>query len=112
MAVRRRGEIKMNKEQELLKHLSNQQPFVVVCDREGNVEELEKAVVPQFVADWYEHHKDSLSKDIIEFIIDYTDNVYEDKIAGALACWFCNNEDDVIETLVKMKIYGYQVEGA
>lgn len=70
---------------------------------------MNKPIVPQFVADWYECHKDNLSKDIIEFIIDYTDE-YDDQITESLACWFCNNEDDVIETLVKMKLLGYQVE--
>ena len=47
----------MNKE-ELLKRIDSQQPIVTVRDREVSVEEL-KPVVPQFVADWYEAHKDN-----------------------------------------------------
>ena len=45
-------------EKELLERLKMEKPFVTIRDREGKLEVL-KPVVPQFVADWYEEHKDN-----------------------------------------------------
>lgn len=46
----------MNEEKELLKYIAaRQNPGVAVHDK---FEEL-KPIVPQFVADWYEEHKDN-----------------------------------------------------
>ena len=92
----------MNKE-ELLKHIDSQQPIVTVRDREGTVKEL-KPVVPQFVADWYEEHKDNLE--------------YSIKCLSVQGClpvrkidtWFDNEDNKPIETLVMMHKFGYIVK--
>ena len=92
----------MNKE-ELLKHLDSQQPIVTVRDREVAIEEL-KPVVPQFVADWYEEHKDNLE--------------YSIKCLSVQGClpvrkidtWFDNEDNKQIETLVMMNKFGYIVK--
>ena len=92
----------MNKE-ELLKRLDSQQPIVMVRDREVAIEEL-KPVVPQFVADWYEEHKDNLE--------------YSIKCLSVQGClpvrkidtWFDNEDNKPIETLVMMHKFGYIVK--
>ena len=92
----------MNKE-ELLKRLDSQQPIVMVRDREVAIEEL-KPVVPQFVADWYEEHKDNLE--------------YSIKCLSVQGClpvrkidtWFDNEDNKPIETLVMMHKFGYTVK--
>ena len=92
----------MNKE-ELLKRLDSQQPIVIVRDREVAIEEL-KPVVPQFVADWYEEHKDNLE--------------YSIKCLSVQGClpvrkidtWFDTKENKPIETLIMMHKFGYIVK--
>ena len=66
--------------------------------------EPEKPVVPQFVADWYEEHKD-----------DFEHSVQCLCVHGCLPVrqidtWFGSDNTRPIETLVKMKLYGYEVE--
>ena len=87
-------------EKELLEHLSNQQPIVTVRD-----EEL-KPVVPQFVADWYEEHKDDFEYRLYKLCIDFN----KKKLCADLYRWFNYINNKGIETLVKMKLYGYKVE--
>ena len=92
----------MNKE-ELLKHLDSQQPIVTVRDREVSVEEL-KPVVPQFVADWYEEHKDNL-----EYSIKCL-SVHGCLPVRKIDTWFDNEGNKPIETLVMMNKFGYIVK--
>lgn len=77
------------------------------------LDEPEKPVVPQFVADWYEDHKDDLSNVIGDFYIDYINDYFSSTspefLSGFLG-WFSDNSDTAIETLVKMKICGYQIK--
>ena len=92
----------MNKE-ELLKHLDSQQPIVTVRDREVSVEEL-KPVVPQFVADWYEEHKDNL-----EYSIKCL-SVHGCLPVRKIDTWFDNEDNKPIETLIMMHKFGYIVK--
>ena len=70
------------------------------------LDEPEKPKVPQFVADWYEENKDDLEFNLYKFFIKF----YENKLRTDLYCWFDSNDNKPIETLVKMKLYGYEVE--
>jgi hypothetical protein len=78
---------------------------------QGKVEglvEREKPVVRQFVADWYEEHKDDLEFNIWDWI-KYTQE--EEKIQNRqFTEWLGESENDPVETLVKMKLFGYTVE--
>lgn len=76
----------------------------------SQLDEPVKPLIPQCVADWCEKHKDNLSKNLIHFICDYGNDLYEDDIAEKFANWFSNNEDTALYTLVKMKLYGYTTE--
>ena len=72
------------------------------------IDEPEKPVVPQFVADWYEKHKGNLEYDIYyDLCIKY----HKRELNGKLRKWFGNDsKTKPIETLVKMKLYGYEVK--
>ena len=59
-----------------------------------------KPVVPQFVADWYEDHKDDFECNLYDFFLLQRD----------LNDWFTNNRNKPIETLVMMHKFGYEVE--
>lgn len=68
--------------------------------------ELEKPVVPQFVADWYEGHKDYFEYNLHSLCVDF----YERKLQEDLHEWFNYLSNKPIETLVKMKFFGYEVK--
>lgn len=73
------------------------------------VEELDepkKPVVSQFIADWYEEHKEDLEYNLYRLCI----NFHERKLYGDLYEWFKFDKNKPIETLVKMKLYGYEVK--
>lgn len=74
----------------------------------GLVEELEKPVVPQFVADWYEEHKDNFEIFLSGLCINFT--CHRERLNDKLANWYEQLENKPIETLVKMKLFGYEVE--
>ena len=98
--------------QELIKEYEGA-PFSIVSIN-GVLEDLkqldepQKPVVPQFVADWYEEHKDNLEYNIWDWI-RYTHE--EEKIQNRqFTEWLGESENDPVETLVKMKLFGYEVE--
>ena len=61
--------------------------------------------VPQFVADWYEKHKDDLEYDIWEYILHWgkqqKSEFYE---------WMNHANNKPFQTLAKMHQFGYEVE--
>lgn len=74
----------------------------------GMLKKFEKVTIPQFVADWYEEHKDDLEFNIWDWI-KYTQE--EEKIENRqFTEWLGEIENKPVETLVKMKLYGYTVE--
>ena len=70
------------------------------------LDEPEKPVVPQFVADWYEENKNDFEYNLYRLCIDF----YGRKLHEDLHEWFKFDKNKPIETLVKMKLYGYEVE--
>lgn len=66
----------------------------------------EKPVVPQFVADWYEDNKDGFEYNLYRLCIDF----YGRKLHEDLHEWFDNDKNKPIEVLVLMNKYGYEVE--
>lgn len=81
----------------LAEHLNEQQP---------QMNKQEKPVVPQFVADFYESIKDDFEDGVYELCIQ----LYNCDLDGRINFWFGCNDNKPIETLVKMKLYGYEVE--
>ena len=64
----------------------------------------EKPVVPQFVADWYEEHKDNFEYSVQCLCVQGCKPVRQ------IGTWFDNDDNKPIVTLVKMKLFGYEVE--
>lgn len=63
-----------------------------------------KPVVPQFVADWYEENKDNFEYSVQCLC------VHGCAPARQIDIWFDNDDNKPIVTLVKMKLFGYEVE--
>lgn len=70
------------------------------------LDEPEKPVVSQFVADWYEPIKDDFEYNLYKLCTDFR----EQKLRADLNGWFSNDNNKPIETLVLMHKFGYEVE--
>lgn len=62
--------------------------------------------VPQFVVDWYETYKDNLEYSIWEWM-RHEPNREKNK---EFYLWLNNASNNPVETLVKMKLFGYKVK--
>ena len=67
-----------------------------------------KPVVPQFVADFYESIKDDFEYKVYELCLQYKHR--GDELPQGVAWWFGDSRNKPIETLVKMKLFGYEIE--
>lgn len=74
----------------------------------GLVEELEKPVVPQFVADWYEDHKGNFEIYLSELCVNFT--CHRERLNDKLANWYEQLENKPTQTLVNMHQFGYEVD--
>lgn len=72
----------------------------------AELDEPEKPIVPRFVADWYEENKDHLEWNLYNFCVNY----YERELPDDLHEWFNDFKNKPIQTIVKMKLCGYEVE--
>lgn len=77
-----------------------------VLDLVSQINEPEKPVVHQLVADWYEKNKDDFEYSLYKLCIDF----HEKKLRADLYGWFNDDNHKCIETLVKMKLFGYEVK--
>ena len=81
---------------------------------EGLVEDLrqldepQKVTVPQFVADWYEEYKDNLEYNIWDWMKYNLEPKKRENVI--FSRWLGKTANNPVETLVKMKLYGYKVE--
>ena len=73
-------------------------------EQQAPINKPEKPVVPQFVADWYEEYKDNFEYSLQCLCVQGCKPVRQIDI------WFDNDDNKPIETLVKMKLFGYEVE--
>ena len=71
-------------------------------------QEPEKPVVPQFVADWYEEHKDNFEIHLSGLCINFT--CHRERLNNKLAKWYEQLENKPIQTLVNMHQFGYEIE--
>ena len=109
----------MNKK-ELIKHIEDL-PYneglivdTIKISRKGLLElveqldEPEKVVVPQFVADWYEKHKDDFEFNVWDWIA-FRDEL--EKLENKeFTSWINDCEGNPIQILVNMHQFGYEVE--
>lgn len=75
----------------------------------NQINEPEKPVVPQFVADWYEKNKDDFEFNIFYYLcVAYYDN--PSKLSKDVYQWFADSRNEPIQTLVNMHQFGFEVE--
>lgn len=72
------------------------------------LDEPKRPAVPRYVADLYESIKDDFEDGVYEICVQF----YEDESESStnLYRWFDRDDSKPIETLVKMKLFGYEVE--
>lgn len=74
----------------------------------AELDEPERPVVPSYVADFYEFIKDDFEDGVYELCVQFYED--ESKPSTNLYRWFDRDDSKPIETLVKMRLYGYEVE--
>ena len=79
-----------------------------VLDIINQIDEPQKPKVPQFVADWYEENKDYFEDKVYDLCVQF--NFDESELNSDVAEWFGHSKSKPFETLVKMKLYGYEIE--
>lgn len=82
----------------------------VTCNIQCFLDQLEKVTesveVDQFIADWYETYKDNLEYSLWEWM-RYEPNREKNK---KFYLWLNDASNNPVETLIKMKLYGYKVK--
>lgn len=73
------------------------------------LDEPQKVTVPQFVADWYEEHKDDFEIALFR-CIDHIPSVYDEGDLNEFEEWIIDGETKPFQTLVNMHQFGYEVE--
>lgn len=76
----------------------------------NQIDAQEKPVVPKYVADFYESIKDDFEDGVYDFFIEFYEYESRRNLSTDLYGWFELDASKPIETLVKMKLYGYDVE--
>ena len=71
----------------------------------SELDEPQKVVVPKFVADWYENHKDDLEYDIWEYILRWGEQQKSEFYE-----WMNHANNKPLQTLANMHQFGYEVE--
>lgn len=74
-----------------------------------DINEPQKVTVPQFVADWYEEHKDDFEIALFR-CIDHIPSVYDEGDLNEFEGWIIDGETKPFQTLVNMHQFSYEVE--
>lgn len=75
----------------------------------GMLKKFEKVTIPQFVADWYEEHKDDFEIALFR-CIDHIPSVYDEGDLNEFEEWIIDGETEPFQMLVNMHQFGYEVE--
>lgn len=78
-------------------------------DAEKIRQELNKPVIPQFVADWYEANKDDFETNLFR-AVDLIPSDYEEGDLSEFEEWLVDNHTEPFQTLVNMHQFGYDVK--
>lgn len=70
---------------------------------------FEKPVVPQYVADWYEEHKDEFEINLFQCIGEAVES-YDKGSSSKFEDWLMSDDIDVLTILINMHQFGYEVE--
>ena len=74
----------------------------------SQIDETQKIVVPKFVADFYESIKDDFEDKVYDLCLHF--NRDNGELSSEVWGWFDCGKNEPIQTLVKMKLYGYEIE--
>ena len=103
---------KMNK-QELIKSYEDDRFGMVSVGRVlkdlRQLDESQKVIIPQFVADWYEEYKDDFEGELFR-CVDLITRDFEDGDLSEFEEWFIDGKTKPFQTLVNMHQFGYEVE--
>ena len=72
------------------------------------LDEPQKVVVPQFVADWYEENKDEFELNLWIFLTDFDEENID--MSERFGIWLGDEDNNPIQTLVNMHQFGYEKE--
>ena len=73
------------------------------------LDEPQKLVVPQFVADWYEENKDDFEGNLFRCAHNIP-STFDGAKLNEFERWFLNASTKAFQTLVNMHQFGYEVE--
>lgn len=80
-----------------------------VIELASKLDETQKPVVQQFVADWYEENKDDFEGNLFRFI-NRLPAMYQDGEFSEFENWVIETHTKPFQTLVNMHQFGYEVE--
>ena len=80
-----------------------------VIEIASELDEPQKVIVPQFVVDWYEEHKDDFETKLFNEI-DLLSRDLEDDELSEFEEWILDKHTAPFQTLVNMHQFGYEVE--
>lgn len=72
------------------------------------LDEPQKVQVPQFVAEWYEENKNNLEYNIWDWMKYNLEPKKRENVI--FSRWLGKTVNNPVETLIKMKLYGYEVK--
>lgn len=107
----------MNK-QELIEKIANldrvygEKHYVAledVLDLVKQLDEPQKVVVPQFVAEWYEENKDVFEANLYRFVYNLT-SIFDSAKMNEFERWFLTANTKPFQILINMHQFGYEVE--
>lgn len=75
----------------------------------GQLDESQKPVVPQFVADWYEENKDDFEGNLFRCAHNIP-SIFDGAKLNEFEKWFLNASTKPFQILVNMHQFGYEVE--
>lgn len=79
----------------------------IAIDIINQLDEPEIPEVPQYVADWYVDHEAGFELHLSYLCINA--QRYPERVDRKVLNWYNNLENEPIQTLVKMKLYSYEV---
>ena len=83
-------------------------PVGPIIDLVSQIDEPQKPVVPKFVVDFYESIKDDFENKVYDLCLQF--NRDNGELSSELCEWFDCVKNEPIQTLVEMKLYGYEIE--
>lgn len=81
----------------------------IVIDLIEQLDEPQKPIVPQFVADWYEENKDDFEGNLFR-CIDRMPDLFSGEELSVFEEWLVDDHTKPFQILVNMHQFGYEVE--